>query len=302
MLSGAGSKVGILGGTTGPTLSRLIDQWVAAVGVSKRVVYEPYAFESLIDASRSVFGVGGRPVFDLSGADFVIDFGAESMESWLSPVEHARQIEEARQVSKSANHGARLIYVGPRLSTTAGNADEWLPAKPGSEGILALAIARVAFDRARSRGRPVGGDPALIGGVLARFSPEAVASQTEIPAETIRRGQPPAAERPVARHSSDWSWSAGVGADARGSTSWKATDSARLGPSSAAPSNPAARRSGPTGWTAIAPWLARAFATNASSRGPIHPEGPKSYRSAIWSSRTSRPGYGELTVASAENT
>ena len=187
MLSGAGSKVGILGGTTGPTLSRLIDQWVAAVGASKRVVYEPYAFESLIDASRSVFGVGGRPVFDLSGADFVIDFGAESMESWLSPVEHARQIEEARHVSKSANHGARLIYVGPRLSTTAGNADEWLPAKPGSEGILALAIARVAFDRARSRGRPVGGDPALIGGVLANFSPEAVASQTEIPAETIRR-------------------------------------------------------------------------------------------------------------------
>ncbi|MEE8509001.1 MAG: molybdopterin-dependent oxidoreductase [Myxococcota bacterium] len=187
MVSGAGSKVGILGGPTGPTLSRLIDQWMAAVGASTRVVYEPFAFEALVEASRSVFGVAGRPLFDLSDADFIIDFGAESMESWLSPIEHARQIEEARDVSKHADGGARLIYVGPRLSTTAGNADEWLPAKPGCEGILALAIARVAFDRARARGRPVGGDPALIGRVLANFSPEAVASQTEIPAETIRR-------------------------------------------------------------------------------------------------------------------
>ena len=87
------------------------------------------------------------------GPDLSIDFGADCMESWLSPTEHARQIMQARDVAEHPNGGARLVYVGPRLSMTAGSADEWLPAKPGSEGILALAIARVAFDRARAAGQ-----------------------------------------------------------------------------------------------------------------------------------------------------
>ena len=183
----AGSRFGVLGGATGPTLSGLIDSWMAALGGGLRVVYEPFAYTALSEASSAVFGVAGRPLFDLSEADFVIDFGADAMESWLSPVEYARQIEQARDVTVHPDGGARLVYVGPRLSATAGNADEWIPARPGSEGILALAIARAAFDRARAKGRAVGGDPALLEGVLAGFAPEAVASRTEVPAETIRR-------------------------------------------------------------------------------------------------------------------
>jgi molybdopterin-containing oxidoreductase family iron-sulfur binding subunit len=183
----ASPRVGVLGGTTGPTLSGLIDQWMTAVGGGRRVVFEPFAYEALSEASRAVFGVEGRPLFDLSGADFVIDFGADAMESWLSPTEHARQIEQARDVKAHPNGGARLVYVGPRLSSTAGSADEWIPAKPGTEGILALAIARAAFDRARAQGSAVGGDPALLQRVLSGFAPEAVASRTEVPAGTIRR-------------------------------------------------------------------------------------------------------------------
>jgi anaerobic selenocysteine-containing dehydrogenase/Fe-S-cluster-containing dehydrogenase component len=196
----APAQLGVLGGATGPTLSALIDQWVEAVGGGRRVVYEPFAYEALAEASRAVFGVAGRPVFDLSGADFVIDFGADAMESWLSPTEHARQIEQARDVTEHPDGGARLVYVGPRLSGTAGNSDEWIPAKPGTEGILALAIARAAFDRARAQGKGVGGDPALIQRVLSGFAPEAVASRTEVPAETIRRlgAEMVARARPVA--------------------------------------------------------------------------------------------------------
>jgi molybdopterin-containing oxidoreductase family iron-sulfur binding subunit len=183
----AGPRSAVLGGSTGPTLSALIDDWIAAVGVGERVVYQPFAYEALERASRVVFGVASRPRFDLAQADFIIDFGADCMESWLSPTEHARQIVQGRDVAEQAHGGARLVYVGPRLSMTAGNADEWLPAKPGSEGILALAIARVAFDRARAAGRPVGGDPALLERVLAGFGAAAAASRTEVPAESIRR-------------------------------------------------------------------------------------------------------------------
>ena len=42
-LRGAGAKTRVLGGTVGPTLSGLIDDWVRAVGAGGRVVYEPFA-------------------------------------------------------------------------------------------------------------------------------------------------------------------------------------------------------------------------------------------------------------------
>jgi len=185
-IGGAGERTAVLGGATGPTLGRLIDQWVAAVGAGRRVSYEPFAYEALAEASRAVFGVASRPQFDLSDADFVIDFGADSMESWISPTEHARQIAAARDLHDHPDGGARFVYVGPRQTTTAGSADQWLPARPGTEGILALAIARVVFDSARAQGRSPGGDPALIQGVLAKFSPESVAAATGVDAATIR--------------------------------------------------------------------------------------------------------------------
>jgi molybdopterin-containing oxidoreductase family iron-sulfur binding subunit len=200
-LKASGGKVRALSGELGPTLGSLFDRFLAALGAAGgRVHYEPFAYEALREASRAVFGAGVRPIFDLEGADFVIDFGADSLETWLSPVEHARQIESARDVAKAEGRDARFVYVGPRLSVTAGNADEWLPAKPGTEGILALGIARVAFAAAQAAGRSVGGDPALLENVLAGFDAESVASRTGVPAESIERiGRAiAAAKRPAA--------------------------------------------------------------------------------------------------------
>ena len=200
-LAAAGGKTALLGGEAGPTLSALIDSWLRAVGGGERVVYEPFAHEALRAATDAVFDVASRPVFDLSDTDLVIDFGADCLGTWLSPVEHARQLMAARDVSKGERGtAARLVYVGPRLDETASSADEWLPARPGSEGVLALAIAGVAFDAARESGRDVTGDAAALERVLAGFDPDAVAELSGVPAGTIRRlGRAMlAAERPAA--------------------------------------------------------------------------------------------------------
>jgi molybdopterin-containing oxidoreductase family iron-sulfur binding subunit len=171
----------ILGGDRGPTTNALIDRWVEAVGAGGRVVYEPFAPEALRAAVRQVFGVErAEPVFDLSQADLVLDFGADSLETWLSPTEHARQLAEARDLAGPAHGNARFVYVGPRLSMTAGNADEWIPAKPGTEGILALGIARAAADA----GAPGGAE---LSGLLAKFEAGRVATLTGVDARTIGR-------------------------------------------------------------------------------------------------------------------
>jgi molybdopterin-containing oxidoreductase family iron-sulfur binding subunit len=176
-------RVRVLGGDPGDSASQLLDRFVAATGVGGRVVSTPFAREALRAASEQVFGVASEPIFELSDADLVIDFGSELLESGVSPVEHQRQWAEARDVAKHADGGARLVYVGARLSLTASSSDEWLAAKPGSEGLLALALARAAIEA----GAGGGAHADLLGGALANAGAEAAAKASDVPPETIRR-------------------------------------------------------------------------------------------------------------------
>jgi anaerobic selenocysteine-containing dehydrogenase len=48
----------------------------------------------------------------------------------------------AQRIIEGKSRGARLIVIDPRLSNTSAKADVWLPANPGTEAALLLAIAR----------------------------------------------------------------------------------------------------------------------------------------------------------------
>jgi len=48
----------------------------------------------------------------------------------------------AQRIIEGKSRGARLIVIDPRLSNTSAKADLWLPANPGTEAALILAIAR----------------------------------------------------------------------------------------------------------------------------------------------------------------
>src|SRR5690606_11564506 len=68
-------------------------------------------------------------------------------------------------------------------SMTGSNADEWLAAKPGTEGLLALALAHAAL----AAGGGTEAARAAPGGGLERYAPAAVAATVGVPAETITR-------------------------------------------------------------------------------------------------------------------
>jgi molybdopterin-containing oxidoreductase family iron-sulfur binding subunit len=141
-LGSAASKTWILGGSVGPSLDGLIDGFVAAAGLAGRLSYEPFGQQALIQASESVFGVSAAPIFDLSDADLIIDFGSDFLDTGSSPTEHSGQFSKNRDVAAHSNGGARLIVIGPRQNLTGSNADQWVPTVPGSEGLLALALAK----------------------------------------------------------------------------------------------------------------------------------------------------------------
>jgi molybdopterin-containing oxidoreductase family iron-sulfur binding subunit len=174
-LRGAGANTLLVSGHTGPTLTALQESWIQALG-GQRIEYEALSEAPLREAARIAFGTDQVPTFDFEAAGIILSFGADFLESWLSPVEHARGFSRASSM-EGAREKARFVFIGPRLSLTGQNADEWIPVDPGTEGLVALALANIIV-----RG---GADAGPYAELLQAYDPQAVAGTVGIPAEAL---------------------------------------------------------------------------------------------------------------------
>ncbi len=73
---------------------------------------------------------------DLLNTEYLIIFGGNYVEANFPMLALSRKLAEFKKTS-----GRTLVVVDPRLSNTAAKADIWLPAKPGTDGAVALAMA-----------------------------------------------------------------------------------------------------------------------------------------------------------------
>jgi anaerobic selenocysteine-containing dehydrogenase len=93
---------------------------------------------TLVEASKRVFTKSGLPFFDLGNATITFSFGANFLETYLSPVAYSRGFASMRQDHPEIR--GRLVQFEPRMSQTAATADEWIPITPGTEGLVASAL------------------------------------------------------------------------------------------------------------------------------------------------------------------
>ena len=102
-------------------------------------------------ASEELFGQEALPFFDMTNADVVFSFGANFLETWLSPVAYTRGFSKMRK----GYNGKRgyLVQFEARMSQTAAVADEWIPVKPGTEGLVAAALGKLVAE-ARGNATP----------------------------------------------------------------------------------------------------------------------------------------------------
>jgi molybdopterin-containing oxidoreductase family iron-sulfur binding subunit len=158
----------------------LVDEWTQDAG-GRHVTYEPFGFEALREGNRIAFGDGNVPDYDFAAAKYILSFGADFMETWLSPVGFQNAFTRAHSFESGTASGmAKFVYVGPRLPQTGLSADEWLPVAPGSEGLLALAMAQVIV---RQRLAAVPADA----GRLSLANPASVAQAVGLDATVIER-------------------------------------------------------------------------------------------------------------------
>ena len=99
---------------------------------------------TLAQASQQAFGTPAIPLFDIANADVVFSFGANFLETWLSPVHYSRAYGQMRR-GPLGKRGF-MVQFEPRLSSTAGSADEWVLVRPGTEGLVALALGKIILD------------------------------------------------------------------------------------------------------------------------------------------------------------
>jgi len=171
------SEIAFLMGMAPDHLFDLVSEFAVSIGAPAPLRYGALGmFEAratLIKASENLFGQAALPFFDIANADLVLSFGANFLETWLSPVAYTRGFAKMRRGNpKRRGH---FIQFESRISQTAAKADEWIPLLPGTEGLVALAIGRLVTEAK-------GG---AIPKVFADVDPREVASLADVSLEKL---------------------------------------------------------------------------------------------------------------------
>jgi len=170
-------EIGFLMGMAPDHLFDLVSDLAAATGINAPIRFGALnmfeARATLGQAATALFGQSGLPFFDVSGATTVFSFGANFLETWISPVSYTRGFAGLRE-AKTKQRGT-FVQFEARMSSTAAKADEWVALRPGTEAMVVLAIGRLAAD---ARGIPV---PQAFTSV----DPADVASRSGIKLETL---------------------------------------------------------------------------------------------------------------------
>src|SRR5699024_3696902 len=83
---GGGDKIVLMTGPVSGTMAAVIGQFTAATG-ARHVVIDRDESVVLREAMRRVFGTDRLPTMDLSKSRFLVNFGAEFLTDWISPVQ-----------------------------------------------------------------------------------------------------------------------------------------------------------------------------------------------------------------------
>ena len=146
----------------------LIALFVERFGGPAPIAYDLFSDDVLRRANLVSFGREQLPTFDFANSRAVISFGADFLGTWGSPVSQMAGYAAMRR-GRPGIRGS-LIQVEPRMSLTGASADEWVAIRPGTEGVLALGLAKT-----------------LGGKNLDQYTPAEVERQTGVRAARVER-------------------------------------------------------------------------------------------------------------------
>lgn len=139
--------------------------------------------ESTIAALQNMNGRKSVPLgYDFENAHLIISFGAPILDNWGNPGRMASILNRRKET------GLRIVQIDYRYSRTAMQADAWIALIPGSEKILALALANALLEKHPHPGqlKNLLSDYSAFNKTVRGFSPESTAATTGIDAAAVR--------------------------------------------------------------------------------------------------------------------
>lgn len=192
-------SLAVLSGQKRGILCEILQRFTQAFG-SPNFILDRSDYKNISTSFLLMQGIGERPCYDLSKANYVLSFNSSILETYWSPVQAMRaygNLRERRLLKRS-----KLVHIGPYLSVTAAKADEWIHIVPETEAALALSLCYVMIqegllsadfiakhtfgfdDWVDQEGRQHTGFKTL---VLKNYSPGEVSELTGVSAQTIIR-------------------------------------------------------------------------------------------------------------------
>ena len=165
---------GTISGHQGKLLAALNKAW----GSKEHYVYEAVNNAVGEAVNEAVLG-DPAPAYRLDKAKAVLSFGADFLGTWMSPVHFSREYVKFRTGDRGV-----LIQVEPKMSLTGGNADLWVAARPGTEGVIALGIANVLLTKHQVNGN---GLPQSALDEIAKYDVNKVTEITGVGGDTLVR-------------------------------------------------------------------------------------------------------------------
>jgi molybdopterin-containing oxidoreductase family iron-sulfur binding subunit len=171
-----GEQVAFITGTMSGHSRALLGNYLDALGSKNHFAYEAVSPAVERATSKRAYGVG-MPRYRIDKARVVVSFGADFLGAWVSPMNFSQQYAQFRKGSRAGGRGV-LVQIEPKMSLTGANADRWIAARPGTEGMLALALVNALG----TAGVKLSSDVAA---AVRDFTPERISLNTGVPFEQI---------------------------------------------------------------------------------------------------------------------
>lgn len=134
---GRGNEILFLGKSENSTQQQLITKLVTEIG-AKQLFLDVNGNNSIKEANKILFGKYEIPEYNFKKANFLLNFGADFLESWLNILQNSRDFADFHTYKNKTKN--EYFHISPHLSITGVKADKWINCPPKAETEIALAL------------------------------------------------------------------------------------------------------------------------------------------------------------------
>jgi anaerobic selenocysteine-containing dehydrogenase len=175
-----GARVAWVTGTVSGHQKVLLNTFLENIGSNKHYLQEVVNAKVWQAVCRDMLG-DAAPRLRLDKAKMILSFGADFLGSWMaSPVHFSGEYAKFR----SNKPRGLLVAMESKMSLTGGNADLWVPVKPGSEAVIALGLAN---ELVHGQNKDASSLPESVRNLIDQYNADTVAKQTGVDADRIKR-------------------------------------------------------------------------------------------------------------------